>query len=450
VSVQEFQDLLFLYSAVRNEVNKVQRYNQKGLVLFLLSICLAMLSSALVAATINFQVTCPADYATGQSFTCDVSTANPLPASGLVGLTFSVNAAGAPVTVAIPVGTETSGGGVYGFFTTTPITTVGTVIARITVTPSSSQSSILLQLTGIFAGLGDDTEMSTPSELIFPQRTINQQSPQVCPPGNYRCTSGAREQCNIGGTAWVAAACQPSETCTGAGICQASFICGAGEMRCNAGVREVCSTPRTAWVVSPCSGTETCTGAGVCAVTEISNLCGNRIADAGEECEITINPTRSCNNAAGYAGTQSCSNCQFNNACSITERCGDGVRNGPEACDGVDLASQTCITQGFTSGTLGCTSACAFDTRVCSSAGGSGGGGGEYEICAEGVAHAPVNYPLRSAVTAGRITHVVRGKCTTLFTDIQEALEENNISLLQRISRIANRLRAYVTAEGIN
>jgi hypothetical protein len=45
--------------------------------------------------------------------------------------------------------------------------------------------------------------------------------------------------------------------------------------------------------------------------------------------------------------------------------CGDGIAECGEDCDGGDLAGETCSSLGHGSGTLGCDGMCSFDTSGC-------------------------------------------------------------------------------------
>ncbi len=64
---------------------------------------------------------------------------------------------------------------------------------------------------------------------------------------------------------------------------------------------------------------------------------------------------------------------------AIVPGCGDGIIISGEQCDSSNLGGASCISQGFTGGSLSCTSACTFNTSLCTlttSSGGGGGGGG--------------------------------------------------------------------------
>lgn len=45
--------------------------------------------------------------------------------------------------------------------------------------------------------------------------------------------------------------------------------------------------------------------------------------------------------------------------------CGNGVAEGGEECDQNDLVGKTCVSKGYTSGTLSCDTACSYDVSAC-------------------------------------------------------------------------------------
>jgi len=60
--------------------------------------------------------------------------------------------------------------------------------------------------------------------------------------------------------------------------------------------------------------------------------------------------------------------------------CGNGVAETGEQCDDPDLRGETCVSRGFDGGTLACSSSCTFDTSGC------------FIIeCGDGVCQAPEN-----------------------------------------------------------
>src|SRR3989344_1925846 len=174
-----------------------------------------------IAAAVNFNVNCPASSSPGQSFTCQVNMPIP-PASGLSSLSFTANAGGAAITVTFPQGTMVSSGGTYGFFLTSPLTTSDS-FATMQVTPTNAQTLVTLQLIGVRGRLGDNTLLlplnPAPNNIVFNNPVITVDTASVCTIGQYRCSAGAREQCNAAGSAWTAAACPSGSQCTGSGVC---------------------------------------------------------------------------------------------------------------------------------------------------------------------------------------------------------------------------------------
>ena len=91
---------------------------------------------------------------------------------------------------------------------------------------TASCSSKVYQAPGACAGNGS---CSTPAPVTC-QYVCNVSQggcTGVCNPGEWRCYSGARQECSIGG-AWQANACPASQVCSGAGVCG----CAAGTTTC--------------------------------------------------------------------------------------------------------------------------------------------------------------------------------------------------------------------------
>lgn len=94
-------------------------------------------------------------------------------------------------------------------------------------------------------------------------------------------------------------------------------------------------------------------------------VCGDDVADKGEECDGTDLAGQDCAGQGFDAGTLSCADdCTFDTS-QCTVNCGNGTIEAPEACDGVNLDGEDCLTQGFDAGTLGCALDCQFDTSAC-------------------------------------------------------------------------------------
>jgi hypothetical protein len=106
--------------------------------------------------------------------------------------------------------------------------------------------------------------------------------------------------------------------------------------------------------------------------------CGNGVIDTGEQCDASAMGAMTCTNSAGYSGgTLKCSStCKFDYSSCVplggtTSVCGNGVIDTGEQCDQGNSATQpnlggaTCTSLGKTGGTLKCSSACTFDTSMC-------------------------------------------------------------------------------------
>lgn len=100
-------------------------------------------------------------------------------------------------------------------------------------------------------------------------------------------------------------------------------------------------------------------------------LCGNALAETGEECDGADLGGASCE-SLGMTGTGlTCrASCTYDR--SACTGCGNGTLEIGEGCDGDDFGTQTCANLGFTAGTLGCTTTCTVDLSGCT--GGCGNG----------------------------------------------------------------------------
>ncbi|HEV8323971.1 MAG TPA: FG-GAP-like repeat-containing protein [Myxococcota bacterium] len=104
--------------------------------------------------------------------------------------------------------------------------------------------------------------------------------------------------------------------------------------------------------------------------------CGDRVVDAGEECDGSNLEGVSCADLGFDGGALSCSaGCLLDT--SGCHACGNGIREGGEACDRDDVGGADCtsISQGYIGGSLGCNAYCAFlDTSGCTPPPGCGDG----------------------------------------------------------------------------
>ncbi len=97
-----------------------------------------------------------------------------------------------------------------------------------------------------------------------------------------------------------------------------------------------------------------------------NRLCGNDVMEGAEECDGTDVGGETCETQGFDGGTLGCADdCSLDTTGCISFMCGNGMVEGVEACDGADLDGETCVSQGFMGGTLGCTPGCAFDTSGC-------------------------------------------------------------------------------------
>lgn len=134
-------------------------------------------------------------------------------------------------------------------------------------------------------------------------------------------------------------------------------VCPAGQM-CVSGwcVNPGDNPPGTDSTVIP--GTDSAPG------TDGGIVCGDGIAEAGEQCDITTGAF-DCTSLGFAGGTLSCdTSCMFDSAACTN--CGNNTLDAGETCDGTDVGAETCATQGFASGTLGCNASCeSFDVSAC-------------------------------------------------------------------------------------
>lgn len=96
-------------------------------------------------------------------------------------------------------------------------------------------------------------------------------------------------------------------------------------------------------------------------------VCGNGVAEEGEECDASELAGQTCAGLNLGGGTLACAgDCSFDvSGCDVVADCGNDAAEYPEQCDGADLSSTSCVDLGFDSGDLACTVACTFDTSAC-------------------------------------------------------------------------------------
>ncbi len=99
-------------------------------------------------------------------------------------------------------------------------------------------------------------------------------------------------------------------------------------------------------------------------------VCGNKILESGEKCETGTLNGQSCA-SLGYTGGGSLgcsSSCQFNTSgCKNLEAnvCGNRVLETGEKCEVGTLNGRSCASLGFSGGTLGCTNSCQYNLSGC-------------------------------------------------------------------------------------
>ncbi len=100
-------------------------------------------------------------------------------------------------------------------------------------------------------------------------------------------------------------------------------------------------------------------------------VCGNGVAEPGEECDGSDLRDKSCADLGLGSGTLGCAaDCHFDTSgCSTQPVCGNGVAEPGEDCDGSDLRGRSCTDLGLGSGRLRCNSDCRFDTSQCATCG---------------------------------------------------------------------------------
>ena len=123
-----------------------------------------------------------------------------------------------------------------------------------------------------------------------------------------------------------------------------------------------------------------------CGDSKAGSVCGNGVAEPGEECDGVDVRGLGCADF-GLGGIRldlACSaDCRFDTSGCREPECGNGVAEPGEDCDGTDVRGESCATIGFgfLGGTLGCQADCRYDVTGCTVE-----GGGEPPDCGDGVA----------------------------------------------------------------
>lgn len=97
------------------------------------------------------------------------------------------------------------------------------------------------------------------------------------------------------------------------------------------------------------------------------DVCGNRVLESGEQCEVSTLNGESCQSLGYSGGSLGCSSsCRYNTSnCKVSSMCGNAVINTGEQCDSWRLNGKTCQSFGYTGGTLRCSSFCGYDFSSC-------------------------------------------------------------------------------------
>lgn len=122
-----------------------------------------------------------------------------------------------------------------------------------------------------------------------------------------------------------------------------------------------------------------CSGDCTFDISQCTDICGNGVQEAGEECDGQDLGDSSCDDVEAGGGFVTCdSSCQANYSNCTNEYCGNGQIDAYEACDGENLGEHSCDEFGG-SGTPGCTESCSLDLSSCTDVCGNGVREGEGE-----------------------------------------------------------------------
>jgi hypothetical protein len=93
------------------------------------------------------------------------------------------------------------------------------------------------------------------------------------------------------------------------------------------------------------------------------NMCGNGTVDRGEYCDGNNLNGQTCQTKGFTGGSLKCYKCNFNTF--YCNHCGNVIVDPGEQCDGSNLNNKSCISLGYTRGTLKCNNSCQFNTNNC-------------------------------------------------------------------------------------
>jgi hypothetical protein len=341
----------------------------KKLVLMLTLLILTMP----LAFALNFDVTCDEDIEASTPFNCVVTLAEAT-SEGLAGLTFSIDTSMMINSVEV-AGLDTSVPPYYGFMSMTPLSTVGDLVATISLTTSSAAT---LQIEGVYASTADYSEIPA-SELIFPAVSVELGGSipttceeQTCALGWHCEMIDGNPACVEDGPITCEPACENGGTCDTGGATSFCDCTGTGYTgaQCQTLILDytdnngVCEDGEPLDSVD-CQPPDTC-GDGTCDANEDELTCAEDCdscfdldCDEGYHCELgacvaTVFPcssTNPCGVGGTCTGNSDClSNNCFEGVCQELATCDDGLQNGEET--GIDCGGECapCEAQSIISG----------------------------------------------------------------------------------------------------
>lgn len=104
--------------------------------------------------------------------------------------------------------------------------------------------------------------------------------------------------------------------------------------------------------------------------TDTGPVCGNGIAESGEDCDGEDLESETCVGLGWAAGELGCTkSCVYDTSACTDSTCGNGIVDEGEQCDGLDLNGFDCGSLGYVGGDLHCDPVtCTYDTSWCTSA----------------------------------------------------------------------------------
>ena len=194
-------------------------------------------------------------------------------------------------------------------------------------------------------------------------------------------TLGGKTCANLGfsgGTLACSSSCQlNTSSCTSA----STSVCGnkiieSGE-QCETGTLNG-QTCTSLGFTSGSLGCSNCRFNTTVCTTMVLNICGNKVLESGEQCEVGTLNGETCASLGYSGGSLGCSGtCKFNTlSCTVSPKCGNARIDTGEQCDSWRLGGKSCTSLGYTGGTLKCKSTCGYDVSGCT--------GPEPSVCGNG------------------------------------------------------------------